>query len=66
MRNCGILSTVEALYTEVLSVEKEKGMDSAQQFMNEKLQNLGFSSYNEFMIHDRPGISVPIPKFIAS
>jgi aerotaxis receptor len=49
--NCGILSTVEALYNEVLSVEKEKGMDSALQFINEKLQNLGFSSYNEFMIH---------------
>lgn len=49
--HCGLLSEIEPLYKEILSVEKDKGTETAHQLFHARLNQLGFSSYNEFMIH---------------
>ncbi|NPA51868.1 MAG: PAS domain-containing protein [Aquificae bacterium] len=41
---------VENLYLDILKIEKQYGMEKAQEYLLERLKSLGFKDYDDFMI----------------
>lgn len=46
-----LFKTVQSLYADVLQHEKENDMEKAEIFLLNKLKELGFENYRQFMIH---------------